>query len=448
MLILASIFSLNVFAEDVDYNSVIGINVDGDTLFYSDQGIKNVSWGSYIEYYKHIDAENCPFGIFNGYVVYGECFIVDSRTKAFVKENENYYVSSNRLYDVHDDNFITREKNGRLIIHSNAVAGYEKITFNDLIGMHIQSGYSRFFYSIEGMEIYYNSCLISYPNGSSVTRNDYVNYDIEYVLIDPCNHVTMDVYKIIKANSCVEKGEQLEKCVTCGFVKTTEIPIDLVNGHFWQSTSYAGPTCVKSGIEILTCKYCSKTTQEVLKPLGHKHISPTCTEDAQCIRCGVIVETALGHNLRHGSWGKCLRNGCDYRLIDVQGALNSAGTYFNNWWKGDVEEPTNNVIEQVKQDVEESVEIVKETLSNIGNGASNLWQSLVQSGNNIKQFFSNLFSISAVITIVLLLIIGLNYGIGFYNSINTFKDIRRRKKRRKKNKKKKKIKNKEIKPNE
>ena len=147
MLTLASIFSLNVFAEDVDYNTVIGINVDGDISYYSDQGIKNGSWGSYIEYYKHIDAENCPFSIFNGYVVYGECFIIDSRTKTFVKENENFYISSNRLYDVQDDNFITREINGSLIIHSNAVAGYEKITFNHLINMLNQIGYSRFFYS-------------------------------------------------------------------------------------------------------------------------------------------------------------------------------------------------------------------------------------------------------------------------------------------------------------
>ena len=434
MLIFASILSLNVFAEVVDYNSVVGVKDNGNNVFFSLEGsAANSKWQDYISYYNSLHPDS-PFGVINNLVTYKGYFL-RNRTGILVYATDNLIVASGCIYTL--ESIFVVENN---TLKFNELIG-NKITFADLLE-NIKQTLFTVDYSAQRSTLYYDSMPVL-MNGGHVDTSLFIHTDIIYTLGAVCSH-EWRIERNIELPTCIKTGSAEVNCILCNTIKIIDVPIDTEYGHLWQSISYAGPTCVKSGIEILTCQYCSKTSQEVLKPLGHKYTSPTCTEDGQCIRCGVIVEIALGHNLKHGSWGKCLRNGCDYRLIDVQGALNSAGTYFNNWWKGDVEEPTNNVIEQVKQDVEDAIEIVNDTLSNIGDGAKNLVENIVQSGNNIKQFFSRLFSVSAFITIVLFLIIGLNYVLSFYNSINTFKDIRRRKKRRKKNKNKKKIENKEI----
>ena len=223
------------------------------------------------------------------------------------------------------------------------------------------------------MELYYNSCLISYPNGSIVTRNDYVNYNIEYVLSEPCKHVTMDMVTVIKPSTCIENGEQSQKCISCGFVEITEIPMDSEYGHRWHPTSYIGPTCVKSGIEILTCKYCYQTSQEVLKPLGHKYTSPTCTEDSKCIRCGVVNSVALGHDLDFR--GQCSR--CDHKE-----------NLFNNWLHDEAIPGINNIGQNIingwNGTVVPNLQNAGEAISNV---LKNTGEKLEEFGTNFYEFF-------------------------------------------------------------
>ena len=359
MLTLASIFSLNVFAEDIDYNTVVGINENGENHFYSLEGANgNAKWQDYINYYNSLHSDS-PFGVINNLVTYKGYFL-RNKSNVLVYVNDNVIVASGCVYKL-EPIFVV---DGNNLQFSELIGN--KITFADLLE-NIKQTLFTVDYSAARPFVYYNSRPVL-MNGGHVDTLLFIDTDIIYTLGAVCYH-DWRIERNIEFPTCMKTGIAEVKCIFCKTIKIIDVPIDTENGHFWLSTSYAGPTCVKSGIEILTCKYCSKTFQEVLKPLGHKHTSPTCTEDAQCIRCGAIVETALGHNLKHGSWGKCLRNGCNFLFYDVQGALNSVGQNIVNGWNGT------------------AVPILQNAGQAIGNGLKNGAEKVEEASTNVYEFF-------------------------------------------------------------
>lgn len=171
-------------------------------------------------------------------------------------------------------------------------------------------------------------------------------------------------------------------------------------------TEKVDPTCSDAGYEKYFCQDCESFIYEALQPLGCQYTQVTCTEDSKCIRCGNLKEKALCHDLRHGSWGKCMRDGCDYRLIDIQGALSSAGTNISNWWQGSVSEPVRNAIDNSKDWFSEKKEEASDT------------------GENIKQGFNTVLLIIFGIFIIVVLVTILPLVIKFFDFLSDRKNKR------------------------
>ena len=437
MLIFASILSLNVFATDdefiygkesyAEYNITLeypGYFTDNITLYVFNNGAPDwnseivmgtqeveysISDRGYIEFVFY-NPEHCFAG--KKFVLYLEDVLVNKFD--IIQDNFNYYVE---LID----------SGNSFSIKSNYVTYYYDMPFAELSWTEyiFELGYpENELFFVYNDYVFFNGYALKTIEGQFVLASDTVNMIQYYQSTNYHGHDWVNTRTVIQAPNCLRPAIMLQECSVC---KKTREYIDysfVGTDHSYSEYTGISPTCLEFGYREAQCDLCGQKYYEVFEPLGHRFRSATCTEPGKCIRsgCEATVE-ALGHDLN--VLGKCQRGGCDYNKV--------AG-----WWKGNIAETTNDVVEQAKKDVEDAIEIVNDTLSNIGDGAKNFWENIVQSGNNIKEFFSSLFSISAFITIVLLLIIGLNYGLGFYNSINTFKDIRRRKKRRKKNKNKKK----------
>lgn len=194
--------------------------------------------------------------------------------------------------------------------------------------------------------------------------------------------------------------------VDCNYVYEYELEGSTGSHRYLTKMESVNPTCSEPGYEKYICQECGYIIYEPLQPLGCQYTQVTCTEDSKCTICGDIRKSALGHDLRHGSWGKCMRDGCDYRLIDVQGALNSAGTNISNWWQGDVSEPVNNGIENVKDWLSEK----KEEASDIG--------------ENIKQGFNTVLLIIFGIFIIVVFVTILPLVIKFFDFLSDRKNKR------------------------
>ena len=155
---------------------------------------------------------------------------------------------------------------------------------------------------------------------------------------------------------------------------------------------------------------CGEITEEILNQLNHRARPATCEEASICLYCKTLLEPALGHNLRHGSWGKCLRDDCDYRLIDVQGALSSAGTNISNWWQGSVSEPVSNGVENFKDWFSEKKDAASDTV------------------DDVKQVFKTFILIISGAFIIVVLAIALPYVIKFLDYLKDRKNTKGRKK--------------------
>lgn len=112
---------------------------------------------------------------------------------------------------------------------------------------------------------------------------------------------------VTKEAACIEKGEKIIRCKTCGYEYTKEI-IDGV--HRFLAYDKVDPTCTESGKTYYRCRICGEESVQTTQPLGHdlRHVrekKPTCCEPGwkayeQCRRCDYTTFEAvepLGHNL-------------------------------------------------------------------------------------------------------------------------------------------------------
>ncbi len=119
---------------------------------------------------------------------------------------------------------------------------------------------------------------------------------------------------VLKAPTCLEKGEMLYTCTVgaCGATTTAEID---AAGHSWTDWIVTKtPTCTEAGERQRECTACHKVESETVEPTGHLHtetrnaVSADCTAsgysgDLYCADCDALLEkgesiSALGH-----SWG-------------------------------------------------------------------------------------------------------------------------------------------------
>ena len=122
----------------------------------------------------------------------------------------------------------------------------------------------------------------------------------------PCSHTW--VSRGITKPTCVQYGDELFLCTTCGEMKTEELP---PTGKHTYGTAQViqKASCEEDGLQILTCKVCGRRKEEAIPATGHSYkaavvtVKPTCTTEGKevstCSSCGDKKETVLpatGHS--------------------------------------------------------------------------------------------------------------------------------------------------------
>ena len=103
-------------------------------------------------------------------------------------------------------------------------------------------------------------------------------------------------WKITKAGSCTEKGEQTRTCSACGVSETQESP----TVHNWIE-----PTCLSAR----TCADCGLTTGTIGQ---HSWRDATCTDEKYCKVCEMVIGKKLGHTA--DITGRCIRCSIDMSI--------------------------------------------------------------------------------------------------------------------------------------
>lgn len=108
---------------------------------------------------------------------------------------------------------------------------------------------------------------------------------------------SFSIWKVVKAASCTELGEEEKKCASCGTTETRSIP---KTSHPY-TVEVTEPTCTAVGKTVYTCQECSYSTTVSVAATGHKLsgwieiIVPTCTtkgmDERKCLVCGEERET-------------------------------------------------------------------------------------------------------------------------------------------------------------
>ena len=259
-----------------------------------------------------------------------------------------------------------------------------------------------------GYGVYWDEYRIYSDQGKTLIAYDDLIVPGVYYAISPCGktHDWRDTRIVIQTPNCQRPLIIEEECSICLFnrerVDESFVSVD----HSNVEIEHIPATCFNNGLIKYKCESCEEITEEILNQLNHRARPATCEEASICLYCKTLLEPAFGHDLRHGSWGKCMRDGCDERVIDVQGALSSVGTNISNWWQGGVSEPVNNGIENVK----DWLSVKKEEVSD--------------SAENIKQGFNTVLLIIFGVLIILVLVTILPLVIKFFDFLSDRKNKR------------------------
>ncbi|MCQ4720999.1 hypothetical protein NE659_27510, partial [Flavonifractor plautii] len=94
--------------------------------------------------------------------------------------------------------------------------------------------------------------------------------------------------------TCEGGGRTLHICEGCGSSFITDYTDPL--GHSWnEGKEITGATCTGEGMTEYTCIRCGATRLEGDEAAGHIPGDPaTCTDPQLRIRCGAVIENALG----------------------------------------------------------------------------------------------------------------------------------------------------------
>ena len=122
----------------------------------------------------------------------------------------------------------------------------------------------------------------------------------------PCNHTW--VSRGVTKPTCVQYGDELFLCTTCGEMKTELIPPTGKHTYSFSEVIQKA-TCENEGLRILTCSVCNSRKEESIPATGHSYkaavvtVKPTCTTEGKevstCSSCGDKKETVLpatGHS--------------------------------------------------------------------------------------------------------------------------------------------------------
>ena len=246
--------------------------------------------------------------------------------------------------------------------------------------------------------VFFNGYALKTIDGEYVQAHHIVNFERYTQSSNYHGHNWVDTRTVIQSPNCQRPLIIVQECTACGNTREYTDYSYVGNYHSYVEYSGVSATCLESGYSQARCELCGEEYYEVLEPLGHRFRSATCMESGKCIRSGCIAAAeALGHDLNF--WGNCTRGGCDYKSIDVQGALSSAGTNISNWWQGSVSEPTNDIVQKAKEDIDEIIKIVSDSLTNIGEGSKNFGDNILSYGKVILILF---LSIPVIIVIYLI----------------------------------------------
>ena len=132
----------------------------------------------------------------------------------------------------------------------------------------------------------------------------------------PHEHKASGQWEIVKAPTCTEDGERVQRCVKDRTVVISEVLPATGHQGGWEETP---ATCTEDGVKTRVCTVCGETETVVIPAKGHSAgspvsenaVSPTCEEAGHhdsvtyCTVCGVeisretVTDPALGH-----SWGE------------------------------------------------------------------------------------------------------------------------------------------------
>lgn len=393
LFVFASIISMNVFADDTDYNSVIGINVDGENVFYSKLGLTVATWEDYVNAYNELNSDS-PFGILSGYVTYLGNFLLDRNNK-YVLPNFDLTAAAGGVYKV----------TPICVLNNNTFTIDTRIDSNTLFRDFVKNSKHPEFKISEqngNMYVFYDSNYIVI-NRVTIKEDQNIGSNVVYTLEKECYHDFV-LKEIIEPASCVEKGIRLLYCRFCQSEITEDIPTS-EGFHSLITDSYLVATCTATGYESKHCTLCDYTEYVVIDRLGHSYTEATCTENGQCTRCGAL-KIALGHKLN--ALGNCKRDGCGY-------------SKFSTWWQNNVSDPVNNGVENAKDSLTNIKDNFTDWLDNKKDEASD-------AGDDIKQFFKIFVLIISGAFIIVVFVTVLPYVIKFFDFLKNRTNTKGRKK--------------------
>ncbi len=105
--------------------------------------------------------------------------------------------------------------------------------------------------------------------------------------------------EITKQATCTEAGTQVLTCAVCNNRAEEHIP---ALGHDYEQVTTKAAGCTTEGLYTYTCRRCNDSYTEVISALGHSMTNATCTRDGACSHCGLIGESAYGHNWEYDYW--------------------------------------------------------------------------------------------------------------------------------------------------
>ena len=383
---LFSVFSITSFAEEIDYNTVIAVEI-GDLYTYSNLGMNNATWSSYITAYN-TKFDDSPFKVSGDFVIYKDQFFLFDRTGKIVTENDIIRLASGNVYTT------------QIVFSGFNVTGYELkfkdylngYSFNSLIEVSSSTSSSLTIGGYYGnTNVYYYGALLK--NGMrNVKPYDPIDSSVVYTVSDViCTHDPGTISNIYQEPTCKENGSAQAICRACGSLITVTLEAsDLY--HSIVEIERLESTCISEGFVKGTCEYCNTLIVNLLPKSKHKFNVATCTEPAICSVCGYEDGSPLGHDYKAFGLGKC-----------------------KNCGQNPAKDTANNVLDSVKN-----------VFNSVGNLFKTGYDKVVDAGNDVKEDFkSTLEKITMIIggiIVVIALIIFLPIVVKVYKKIFRKKD--------------------------
>ena len=334
VLLSISVFAVSAFAEEIDTNKYVGVNVDGEYEYYPILGMATATWIDYIEAHRNIYSDS-PFYYLEDYVIFRESLLL-GRDGSYIKTSDNVTVAAGwvyklkPIYEVNENvltvNFPVETLWGKLVF------ALSKSYPDSLLKL---GGYSKY-------DVYYDAkpvkVVLSYES-YFVTSDMPTSYD-QFVLGNECYHAWSWSRALVEP-TCVSDGLYEYKCRLCFSIKTESVTKSneycTLEGNY---TEYIEPTCLKEGYYKGNCVNCNRELSGTVDKIGHVYPVPTCTESSFCTICGAECAAALGHDYDWTQTCKrCgdnpIKSGIDNAVANVKNGWSNLEKGWNDFWNPD-----------------------------------------------------------------------------------------------------------------